>query len=106
MAEGSKSSSANLMPTFLGVAVVMLIVAVILIIGLARRPSGGLSLPPGYDVVHVSEYSYGFRLASTTLPAGNIVFVDKNTATIPHEFRALQDGPPGRQPAAEARRNC
>jgi uncharacterized cupredoxin-like copper-binding protein len=82
------------MPTFLGVTVVLLVVALMLIIGLARRPSGGLSLPPGYNVVHVSEYSYGFGLAPTTLHAGKTVFVDKNVGTIDHEFVLFKTGRP------------
>jgi uncharacterized cupredoxin-like copper-binding protein len=84
--EVSESSSVNLMPTFLGVAVAMLIVATVLIVGLARRPAGGLSLPPGYNVVHVTEFTYGIQLANTTIAAGNTVFVAKNTSSIPHEF--------------------
>ncbi len=86
MPDNPEQSRVNLMPTFLGVALAMLVVATILIIGLARRPSGGLSLPAGYNVVHVSEYTYGLRLADTTIPAGNTVFVDKNTGDIPHEL--------------------
>lgn len=79
-------SNVNLMPTFLAVAVVMLIVATILIVGLAGRRTGGVSLPPGYNVVHVTESTYGIQLANTTLPAGNTLFVDKNIGSIPHEF--------------------
>ncbi len=79
-------SSVNLMPTFLGVAVVLLIMATILIVGLARGRTGGVSLPPGYHVVHVTESTYGLQLANTTIPAGNTLFVDKNIGGIPHEF--------------------
>ena len=85
MPEESPSSNTRLMPTFLAVAIALLVVALLLIIGLARRPRGGLALPAGYKVVHVSEYTYGFRISSTTLHAGNTVFVDKNAADIDHE---------------------
>ena len=85
MPEEPRSSSVDLMPTFLGVAITLLIVATILIIGLARRHTG-VSLPRGYTVVDVSEFSYGIQLKNTTIPAGNTLFVDKNTASIPHEL--------------------
>jgi uncharacterized cupredoxin-like copper-binding protein len=79
-------SGVNLVPTFLGVAVALLVCATVLIIGLAGRSTGGLKIPPGYNVVHVDEFTYGFRIPTTTLPAGNTLFVDRNVATIPHEF--------------------
>lgn len=79
-------SSANLLPTFLGVAVAMLVVAGVLIIGLAQRPANGVTVPSGYHVVHVSEFDFGIRLANTTLSAGNTLFVDKNDGSVPHEF--------------------
>jgi uncharacterized cupredoxin-like copper-binding protein len=83
--EESGSPTVDLMPTFLGVAITLLIVATILIVGLARRHTG-VSLPRGYTVVHLSEFTYGIELENTTIPAGNTLFVDKNTGTIPHEF--------------------
>jgi uncharacterized cupredoxin-like copper-binding protein len=83
--EEPQSSNVDLMPTFLGVAIALLIVATILIIGLARRHTG-VSLPRGYNVVHVTEFTYGIQLANTTIPAGNTLFIDKNTGSIPHEF--------------------
>ena len=57
-----------------------------LIIGLAGRRTGGLQVPSDYKVVRVAEFTYGFRPADTTLPAGNTVFVDENQSSIPHEF--------------------
>jgi uncharacterized cupredoxin-like copper-binding protein len=76
----------NLLPTFLGVAVALLVCAAVLIVGLARRSTGGLSVPSDYTVVHLEEFTYGFRLPATTLPAGNTLFVDLNQGSIPHEF--------------------
>jgi uncharacterized cupredoxin-like copper-binding protein len=81
-----RSSGANLLPTFLGVAIALLVCATVLIIGLAGRSTGGLDIPAGYNVVKLDEFTYGFKLATLTLPAGNNLFVDHNTATIPHEF--------------------
>jgi hypothetical protein len=75
-----------LLPTFLGVSVVMLVVAAVLIVGLARRPSGGLHIPPGYQVIHVTEESYGIQLPSASIPSGNVVFVDTNRGPIAHEL--------------------
>lgn len=62
---------ASLLPTFLGVAVALLVCATVLIIGLARRSTGGVSVPSDYTVVHLEEFTYGFRLPTTKLPAGN-----------------------------------
>jgi uncharacterized cupredoxin-like copper-binding protein len=86
MPDDAQSAGVSLMPTFLGVAVVMLVAATLLIIGLASRSTGGVKIPPGYNVVHVQEFTYGFRLPDTTLPAGNTLFVDDNQGSIPHEF--------------------
>ncbi|MDQ1379672.1 MAG: hypothetical protein QOG65_2595 [Actinomycetota bacterium] len=91
------SSGVNLLPTFLGVAVALLVCATVLIIGLAGRSTGGLKMPAGYNVVQVQEFTYGFRLPSTTLPAGNNLFVDHNTASIPHEFVIFKTNDPGDQ---------
>jgi len=86
MPDQSQSPRVNLLPTFFGVAIALLIAATLLIVGLARRHTGGVSLPPGYTVVHVSEFTYGIQIASSTIPTGNTLFVVKNTSTIPHEF--------------------
>jgi uncharacterized cupredoxin-like copper-binding protein len=90
-------SGVNLVPTFLGVAVVLLVASTLLIIGLASRSTGGLKIPTGTNVVHVQEFTYGFRLASTTLPAGNNVFVDDNQGAIPHEFVIFKTDAPAAQ---------
>jgi uncharacterized cupredoxin-like copper-binding protein len=91
----SSSSGVNLLPTFLGVAIALLVCATVLIIGLAGRSTGGLKIPAGYNVVKVQEFTFGFKLPSTTLPAGNNLFVDDNTATIPHEFVIFKTDDPG-----------
>ncbi len=96
MTETHESSSVSLLPTFLGVSLALLVCAVIIIIGLAGRSTGGLKIPAGYNVVKVEEFSYGFRLP-TNLPAGNTLFVADNTATIPHEFVIFKTDVPADQ---------
>jgi len=78
-----------LLKTIIGVCVAMLGSASLLIVGLATRPAGGLSLPAGYKVVHVEEYDYGIRIDGP-VPSGNVVFVDTNRGTIPHELVVFQ----------------
>jgi uncharacterized cupredoxin-like copper-binding protein len=80
------ASSRSLMRTSLVVAGVLLVCAVAIIVSLVQRPAGGLSLPHAYRVVHVDEYDMGFKMSNTTLPAGDIVFVDTNRGKIAHEF--------------------
>jgi uncharacterized cupredoxin-like copper-binding protein len=84
--ENRNPGSPSLLPTFLGVALALLVCAVVIIVGLAGRSTGGLKLPAGYNVVKVDEMTYGFRLPTTNLRAGNTLFVDHNVASIPHEF--------------------
>jgi hypothetical protein len=95
VAEERETPSPSLLPTFLGVSVALLVCAVIIIIGLAGRSTGGLKLPAGYNVVKVDEFTYGFRLPTTSLPAGNTLFVDDNIAQIPHEFVIFKTDLPG-----------
>jgi uncharacterized cupredoxin-like copper-binding protein len=97
--QNDNKNSLSLTPTLLGVSIVLLVLATILIVSLARRATGGLKVPEGTNLVQVEEYSYGFRIANTTLPAGNTVFVAKNAAAIPHEFVIFKtDDPAARLP--------
>ena len=75
-----------MLPTFLGVAVALLACSALIIVGLLQRPAGGLSIPTGSRVIHVDEFDYGFRIPAGPLPAGNVVFVDTNRGSIPHEL--------------------
>ena len=86
MDNSSRSKTVNLTPTFLGVAIALLLCATLIIVGLVQRPAGGLGVPPGSHVVHVDEFDYGFRMPSGPLPAGEIVLVDTNRGSIPHEL--------------------
>jgi len=96
---GTRAPGVSLLPTFLGVAIALLVCATVLIIGLAGRSTGGLDVPAGYNVVKFDMFTYGFKLPSTTLPAGNNLFVVRNTATIPHEVVIFKtDDPANRLP--------
>jgi uncharacterized cupredoxin-like copper-binding protein len=68
------------------VLAVLLACAVILILGLLARPSGGLTVPKGSRVVHVDEHDFGIHVSATTLTAGNYVFVDHNHGPSSHEL--------------------
>ncbi len=86
MSTATAAHHENTTRTILGVSVGLLACAIVLIVGLAVRPAGGLSLPTGYHVVHVDEFDAHFQADETTIPAGNVMFVDANRGTIPHEF--------------------
>lgn len=75
-----------LMPTLLGVSTVLLVVAVMLIVGLAMRPAGGITVPKGYHVVHVSLAEWSISGVPNTVPAGDYEFVITNNGTVPHEL--------------------
>jgi len=66
--------------------VVLLVAAVVVIVVLATRPSGGLSVPRGSHVLRVDERDFHISVATTTLPAGNYVFVDTNHGGSAHEL--------------------
>jgi hypothetical protein len=77
---------ARVAPTVIGVLVVLLLCAVLIIVGLAVRPSGGLTVPHGSRVLHVDERDFALHLPSTNLAAGTYVFVDTNHGPSPHEL--------------------
>jgi uncharacterized cupredoxin-like copper-binding protein len=81
-----KDLSESLLPMTVGVMIVLLALAVFVIVGLAGRPAGGIAIPTGSHVIHVSEVDYKIILPAGPLPAGNDVFVLKNTGTIVHEL--------------------
>jgi uncharacterized cupredoxin-like copper-binding protein len=72
--------------TVASVLAVLLACAVLLILGLLARPSGGLTVPSGSRVVHVDEQDFGIHVSLTTLRAGNYVFVDHNHGPSSHEL--------------------
>jgi len=72
--------------TVLAVLLVVLACAVVVIITLAARPSGGLTVPKGSAVVHVDEHDFGIDVKQTQLHAGNYVFVDSNHGPSQHEL--------------------
>jgi uncharacterized cupredoxin-like copper-binding protein len=68
------------------VASVVLVVAVVLIVTLARRPAGGLAVPTDTHLVRVDERDFHISVARTSLVAGNYVFVDTNHGPSAHEL--------------------
>jgi uncharacterized cupredoxin-like copper-binding protein len=69
-----------------GVGAVLLAVAVAIIAVLATRPSGGLAVPAGSQIVHVDERDFHITIAKTALAPGNYIFVDANHGGSPHEL--------------------
>jgi uncharacterized cupredoxin-like copper-binding protein len=86
MSERSSSQSLSLLPSFFGVAVALLACAALIIVGLLGRPAGGLNVPRGSQVVHVDETEYGFHISAGSLRSGNVIVIDRNLGTIPHEL--------------------
>ena len=85
MAKNNEATSMSIAPTVFGVMGVLLLCAVVIIVSLLGRPAGGLNVPATTHVVHVQEYEFGIRMPSA-LPSGNVVFVDTNTGSVPHEL--------------------
>jgi uncharacterized cupredoxin-like copper-binding protein len=48
-------------------------------------------VPKGSNVVHVSEFDYGFKIDGN-ITKGNVVLVDTNRGTIPHELVMFKTG--------------
>jgi uncharacterized cupredoxin-like copper-binding protein len=71
--------------TFLGVACTLLVVAGLLIVVLAGRPSNAIAVPSGYHSVVVTLSDYRIS-GPTSVPAGKYEFVVKNKGTVPHEL--------------------
>jgi uncharacterized cupredoxin-like copper-binding protein len=82
----ARTSSASVAPTIVGALALLLACAVAIIVALGARPSGGLAVPRGSNVVHVDERDFGIHLSEVTLAAGNYVFVDMNHGPSPHEL--------------------
>lgn len=79
-------TNVSLMPTFLGVCIALLVCAGLIIVGLVGRPAHGIAVPAGSHVVRVAETEYGIELPPGPLPSGNVIVVDANRGTIPHEL--------------------
>jgi uncharacterized cupredoxin-like copper-binding protein len=84
--ESMAQAFASVAPTIVGVLVVVLACAIVIVIALATRTSGGLTVPRGVHVVHVDEHDFGIHLREVSLPAGHYVFVDTNHGPSPHEL--------------------
>jgi hypothetical protein len=82
----TRTESSRIAPTLIGVLLVLLICAILIIVGLAVRPSGGLAVPRGSRVLHIDERDFALHLPTTNLPAGTYVFVDTNHGPSAHEL--------------------
>jgi len=80
-----REAARDLKGTFLGVALVLLVVLAIMVGVLAGRPSSALAVPHGYRTVNVKLVDYAIT-GPTTLPAGKYEFVLKNVGRVPHEL--------------------
>jgi uncharacterized cupredoxin-like copper-binding protein len=82
----TRTESPRIAPTVIGVLTLLLMCAVLIIVGLAVRPSGGLTVPRGSRVLHVDERDFALHVPTTTLRAGTYVFVDTNHGPSAHEL--------------------
>jgi len=95
----TRTQDPRLAPTVIGVLTVLLVCAALLIVALAVRPSGGLAVPHGSQVLHVDERDFALQLATTRLHAGTYVFVDTNHGPSAHELVMWKtDDPANRLP--------
>jgi uncharacterized cupredoxin-like copper-binding protein len=82
----ARSNRSAVTTTVASVLALLLGCAVLVILGLLARPSGGLNIPAGSHVVHVDEHDFGIQVSTTILTAGNYVFVDHNHGPSSHEL--------------------
>ncbi len=68
------------------IAMTLLALAIVIIVALATRPSGGITVPRGSRVLRVDERDFHIEFPSTTLTAGNYLFVDTNHGASAHEL--------------------
>ena len=68
--ESMAESFASVAPTIVGVLVVVLACAIVVVVALATRPSGGLEVPKGSHVVHIDEQDFRIHLRDATFPPG------------------------------------
>ena len=84
--ESIAEAFAAVAPTIVGVLVVVLACAIVFVVALATRPSGGLAVPKGVHVVYIDEHDFGIQVPDVTIPPGHYVFVDTNHGPSPHEL--------------------
>jgi uncharacterized cupredoxin-like copper-binding protein len=80
------SSSVTVLPTIAGVLGVLLTMALVIILVLLARPSGGVAVPAGYQTVQVTEHEFQIQLSRSHLTPGHVLFEIHNVGTVPHEF--------------------
>jgi len=81
----SKRDANSLTGTIIGVLSLLLVVALVLIIAMARRPAGAFNVPKGYAVMHVTATDYAIQ-APSSLPADKYEVVLVNHGSVPHEL--------------------
>jgi uncharacterized cupredoxin-like copper-binding protein len=93
MAEHEQS---GLTGTMLGIACLLLIMAIVVIAAMAVRPSGGITVPKGYSVVHVTTTDFAID-APRALPAGKYEVVVTNHGAQAHEIVMWMTDLPSRE---------
>jgi uncharacterized cupredoxin-like copper-binding protein len=63
----------------------LLVLSLVMIVALARRPAGALNVPKGYAVMHVTVNDYAVQ-APSSVPVGKYEVVLVNRGSIPHEL--------------------
>ena len=81
----SKRDSNSLTGTIIGVLSLLLVIALVLIVAMARRPAGAFNVPKGYAVLHVTVTDYAIQ-APTSLAADKYEVVLVNHGTVAHEL--------------------
>jgi uncharacterized cupredoxin-like copper-binding protein len=81
----SKRDPNGLTGTIISVLSLLLVVALVLIVAMARRPAGALNVPKGYAVLHVTVTDYAIQ-APSSLPADKYEVVLENHGAVPHEL--------------------
>ena len=81
----STADDRSLTKTMLWITSLLLIMAIVIIVALAARPTGGITMPKGVRTVHVTLRDYSIA-APNTLAPGKYEFVVKNKGKVDHEL--------------------
>jgi uncharacterized cupredoxin-like copper-binding protein len=81
----SKRDPNSLTGTIIGVMSVLLVLSVVFIVALVKRPAHALDVPKGYAVMHVTVDDYAIS-APSAVPTGRYVVELVNHGSVPHEL--------------------
>jgi uncharacterized cupredoxin-like copper-binding protein len=81
----NRTDDRSLHNTMLGISSLLLVMAIVIIVALAARPSGGITVPKADRVVHVTLRDYAITGPNALAP-GKYEFVVTNHGSIPHEL--------------------